>query len=108
MTSHLDLRRPVVVGVDGTQHAALALDWAATEASLRQAPLVVLHAYSTDYPAARSAGPGETIPPQPSAVLQGLAEDECATAVDRVRADHPEEAGADAGGRIGASTNVLW
>lgn len=36
----------VVVGVDGSEHAAAALRWAAEEARLRGAPLVVVHAWS--------------------------------------------------------------
>jgi nucleotide-binding universal stress UspA family protein len=89
MTTHPDIHRPVVVGVDGSPHAALALDWAATEASLRRAPLEVLQTFSPDYPAARSAGPGEPVPEQPSSALQAAAEDGCADAVARARAAHP-------------------
>ena len=36
----------IVVGIDGTEHAAAALRWAADEASLRQATLVAVHAWS--------------------------------------------------------------
>jgi nucleotide-binding universal stress UspA family protein len=89
MTTHPDSHRPVVVGVDGSPHAALALDWAASEASRRGAPLVVLQAYSPDYPAARSAGPGEPVPQQPSSALHAAAKESCAAAVDRARAAHP-------------------
>ncbi len=89
MTTHPDTHRPVVVGVDGSSHASLALDWAATEAALRGAPLEVLRAFSPDYPAARSAGPGEPVPHQPSSAIQAAAEDSCAEAVARVRAAHP-------------------
>ncbi len=38
---------PVVVGVDGSSRAALALDWAAGEAARRRAPLTVVEAWST-------------------------------------------------------------
>lgn len=89
MTTHPDIHRPVVVGVDGSPHAALALDWAATEAALRGVPLEVLRTFSPDYPAARSAGPGEPVPHQPSSAFQAAAEDGCAEAVARVRAAHP-------------------
>ena len=92
MNTHPDVHRPVVVGVDGSPHAMLALDWAATEAALRAAPLEVLQAFSPDYPAARSAGPGRPVPEQPSSALQAAAEDACAEAVARVRATHPNVA----------------
>jgi len=39
-------RGPVVVGVDASQHAARALRYAAGEAALRNADLIVLHAYT--------------------------------------------------------------
>ena len=36
----------IVVGIDGTDHAAAALRWAADEAALRSATLVAVHAWS--------------------------------------------------------------
>jgi nucleotide-binding universal stress UspA family protein len=36
----------IVVGIDGTDHAAAALRWAAEEAKLRSAKLVAVHAWS--------------------------------------------------------------
>jgi nucleotide-binding universal stress UspA family protein len=36
----------IVVGIDGTDHAAAALRWAADEAALREATLVAVHAWS--------------------------------------------------------------
>jgi len=36
----------IVVGIDGSEHAAAALRWAADEASLRSATLVAVHAWS--------------------------------------------------------------
>jgi nucleotide-binding universal stress UspA family protein len=36
----------IVVGIDGTEHAAAALRWAADEAEIRSATLVVVHAWS--------------------------------------------------------------
>ena len=36
----------IVVGIDGTDHAAAALRWAAGEAALRSATLVAVHAWS--------------------------------------------------------------
>ncbi len=113
MTTHPDNQRPLVVGVDGSPHSVLALDWAAADAALRGAPLVVLQAYSPDHPAVRSAGPGEPVPPQPSSVLRRVAEESCAEAVDRVRGAHPtlvvtgRTVAADPGDAVvGASTDA--
>ena len=39
-------RRSIVVGVDGTESARDALDWAAAEAAARRLPLRVVHAYA--------------------------------------------------------------
>lgn len=39
-------RRSIVVGVDGTESAHDALDWAAAEAAVRRLPLRVVHAYA--------------------------------------------------------------
>lgn len=89
MNAQQDSHQPVVVGVDGSPHAALALDWAATEAARRGAPLVVLHAFSADYPAVRSAGPGGPVPPQPSSAIHAAAEETAAAAVERAHAAHP-------------------
>src|SRR5262245_40216489 len=50
----------IVVGVDGSEASRDALRWAADEARLRSAPLVVLHAWSF-------------VPPQPFADPAGLA-----------------------------------
>ncbi|MEH1099838.1 universal stress protein [Micromonospora sp. CPCC 205561] len=49
---------PVVVGVDGSETARLATEFAAEAASVRDAPLVALHAYR--HPA--STGPGDMRP----------------------------------------------
>jgi nucleotide-binding universal stress UspA family protein len=89
MSTYADVHRPVVVGVDGSPPAAWALDWAAAEAALRGAPLEVLQAFSSDYPAARSAGPGEPVPQQPTSAIQAAAEHGCAEAVARARGAHP-------------------
>lgn len=35
----------IVVGVDGSGHSQRALEWAAREAALRKAPLIVLHVH---------------------------------------------------------------
>ena len=41
-----DVAGRIVVGIDGTEHAAAALRWAAEEAALRSATLVAVHAWS--------------------------------------------------------------
>ena len=38
------LSRPVVVGVDGQEHSAIALDWAVDEASRQHLPMLLVHA----------------------------------------------------------------
>ena len=47
----------IVVGIDGSEHAAAALRWAAEEAALRSAQLEVVHAWSY-VPAATPADAG--------------------------------------------------
>jgi nucleotide-binding universal stress UspA family protein len=89
MTTHSDIRRPVVVGVDGSPQAIHALDWAATEASLRDAPLVVVQAYSPDYPGVRSVGLVGPPPPQPTNALHEVAQEGCAQSAQRAREAHP-------------------
>lgn len=89
MSLHPDTRRPVVVGVDGSPHGERALDWAATEAALLGSPLVVLRAFTSGYPAARSGVPGEPSR-QPSDVIATTAEHGCTAAVDHARLRHPE------------------
>jgi nucleotide-binding universal stress UspA family protein len=89
MTTHSDSsHHPVVVGVDGSPQAAHALDWAATEASRRGAPLEVIQAYSPDYPAVRSVGLAVP-PPQPSDALHEAAQERCALAAQKARDAHP-------------------
>jgi nucleotide-binding universal stress UspA family protein len=90
MTTDFETHPPVVVGVDGSSHASVALDWAADEASRRGAPLLVLQAFSADFPSVRSAGPGEPPTPQPSSALQRAAEAGSIAAADRVRKAHPD------------------
>lgn len=45
------MRDHVVVGVDGSEHSATALEWAVEEARLRGASLEVLHAWDVPYAA---------------------------------------------------------
>lgn len=48
-------RRPIVVGVDGSEHSARALRWAVHEAQLRRTRLELVHAYRHDGVAFASA-----------------------------------------------------
>lgn len=43
-------RRAIVVGVDGSPHSDLAVDWAVAEATRRKLPLHIMHAFSYGYP----------------------------------------------------------
>ncbi len=43
-------RDSIVVGIDGSEHADRAVDWAARQASLEQRPLVLLHAQAPPLP----------------------------------------------------------
>lgn len=45
--TNTELTRPVVVGVDGSDYALLALDWAADEAARRGYPLRIVNAYQS-------------------------------------------------------------
>lgn len=79
----------VVVGVDGSESSARALDWAADEAALESRPLVVAHA--VDESAARAtAWSGVTwVLPTPVAELDAAATEIVAAAVERARSRHP-------------------
>lgn len=90
MTTAFHTHRPVVVGTDDSPHARLAVDWAAAEASRLGAPLLILEAFSPDYPSVRSAGPGEPPTPQPTDALRQAAEASLDEAADRARTAHPE------------------
>ncbi|MFF5570155.1 universal stress protein [Streptomyces luteogriseus] len=50
------MRPPVLAGIDGSERAAAAADWAAREATLRGVPLRLLHA-SPQLPEAVVPGP---------------------------------------------------
>jgi nucleotide-binding universal stress UspA family protein len=47
-------RRAIVVGVDGSPTSDLAVDWAVAEASRRNLPLHIIHAFSFGYPKTRT------------------------------------------------------
>ena len=64
-------RPSIVVGIDGSDPALAAVHWAATEASLRNLPLRVVHAWSIPIPPA-AMGPAVMSPDD--FVLQNAAE----------------------------------
>lgn len=62
----------IVVGIDGSQHASAALDFACTEAELHDAELVIVHAWTYPYldiAAGSAANAFEGIEPAAQAVL---------------------------------------
>ena len=65
------MRKPIVVGVDGSRQALHAVDWAAAEAGRRRVPLRIVHISSGwgrgDIPAYR--GRGSVAPPEPAALM---------------------------------------
>jgi nucleotide-binding universal stress UspA family protein len=65
----------IVVGVDGSDHARKALQWAVDEARLRHAQLVAVHAWHYPY---LSSGP---LAPAPEVPLNGI-EDEARGVLD--------------------------
>lgn len=80
--SNTERERPVVVGVDGSQDALLALDWAAAEADGQGRPLrlvYVYHVIPTAWPADAGTRPAPT----------QTGERVLAQARDRVAADYP-------------------
>jgi nucleotide-binding universal stress UspA family protein len=76
----------IVVGIDGSQHAAAALRWAADEAALRSATLEVVHAWSF-FPPVTSADSGLVPMPWPESteVLDATREGAERAAAEQVR-----------------------
>lgn len=78
-------RRPIVVGVDGSEESAAALSWAADQAIRTGAPLEAVIAW--DFPVSYGWSPLGL----PGAVdLQKVAESELSKIVIRVLGEHPE------------------
>jgi nucleotide-binding universal stress UspA family protein len=63
--SSTDLRAPIVVGIDGSDSARKAMEWAADEAQNRQVPLVMVHA--------RYAGPRFALTPGTATTIEAEA-----------------------------------
>ncbi len=80
----------VVVGVDGSESATRALDWAAEQASLEGRTLVVTHAVD-DSAVQSSAWAGATwVLPTPFQQLMAMATEVVDAAVERATGHHPE------------------
>ena len=77
----------IVVGVDGSPSARIALDWAVDEADRRRAALHIVQAYSAPI---GYAGPGGMVPPGLYDVAQEYAETNLAEARDAALAAHPQ------------------
>lgn len=85
MTGH-GPRPPVVVGLDGSDAALVALDWAADEAARRDLPLVVVHAWSIPLPPV-PMGPAVAGPSDDA--LRDAAQELLDEGVTHVRDHHP-------------------
>ncbi|HEY8534283.1 MAG TPA: universal stress protein [Micromonospora sp.] len=77
---------PVVVGVDGSEHATLALDFAWEQAARRATDLVVVHAWRSPGLRVRATAP----PPSPDRTAEAEGEKLLATLVADARRRHPE------------------
>lgn len=93
-TSKTPARRPVIVGVDGSDPSLAAVDLAADEAALRGAPLEVVHAFNPPVLASVGGAPPDLPPVGPAAdltepALRERAEELLHEAADRVRRRHP-------------------
>jgi nucleotide-binding universal stress UspA family protein len=77
---------PIVVGVDGSAPSAVALEWAAREAAMRERPLRILHAFV--WPATGAyVGPSPEGPPDGG--LRNLAEEMLTDSAARARSIAP-------------------
>ena len=78
--------REIVVGVDGSPSGWVALRWAAAEAELRHAPLVVLHSVRVSVDSAWRGGPFDRLPPDHTAFERNVLDH----ALAQIRPGHPE------------------
>lgn len=74
---------PIVVGLDGSESSAHALDWAAAEAVLRHVPLVIAHAGDLPHREALSEATARDAMAQIGSYGQQLLTDAIATAVEQ-------------------------
>jgi nucleotide-binding universal stress UspA family protein len=93
----VEARRPVVVGVDGSEPSLAAADLAAAEAARRELPLELVHAYLLPMPMRTAAATPDIAPMVPSgeveagdAVLRDHAQRLLHAAAGRVRAAYPD------------------
>lgn len=82
-------RGSIVVGVDGSPEAAVALQWAAKEAFVRRGPLRLVHAYLGEEPVADSPAP-DLVSDGAGGSLRGSAQEVVDAAVVDVRGDFPD------------------
>ncbi|MEV0402638.1 universal stress protein [Actinoallomurus sp. NPDC050550] len=77
------MRKPIVVGVDGSHHAMNAVDWAAAEAGRRRLPLRIVHITTGwergDIPAYRGHGSMAPPPETPGLKVLDVAEERART-----------------------------
>ena len=96
-----DMTGGVVVGFDGSEHAAAAVDWAAAEAARRRTGLTVLFAIDYAGMLAAAAGPVAWLPPDTDTAAQRMAEQGAARARERAPGV-PVTAVTDTGGAASA------
>ena len=88
-------RRPVVVGVDGSDHSLTAADLAGEQAALRNRPLEIVHAFVLPV-VSRPFSPAPDLPPVqpvggvPDTALRDIAERVLTDAAARVRTHFPD------------------
>jgi nucleotide-binding universal stress UspA family protein len=87
--------RPVIAGVDGSPDSMVAADLAAVEATVRDAPMEIVHGFAPAMLARPATMPPDippmaTLPEPVDAELRANAEQMLHEAAARVRADHPD------------------
>ena len=65
MAANLNRDQPIIVGVDGSEGAAHALDWALREAVMRSVPVHVVHVWSPPEPISAIGSVLAPIDPEP-------------------------------------------
>ena len=101
-----DLKKPIVVGVDGSQNGRRALEWALDEAALRGASLVLVHGIDLGLSVAEPYGGGYMLDQLQQSGQAALAE-AAAAATDRgVQSERRLETGSAAYSLIDASNGA--
>src|SRR5690349_22677291 len=91
--------RPVVVGVDGSVNSDVAIDWAADEASRRNLPLHLLHAWDASFTAEMVGALGKAYERRARMALEA--------ATDRAAARHPDLRISTEQGDLGAAAALV-